>query len=347
MIQAIFHGHGHELGELSKDNISKFIPIVSELIKQPGKTNLATLTSPRIHIVYVSGSQSFYLYGEGLASYHMMLPKFVVNNGGRMILVGPKTGTHHSKWYTLSDFVNQRGVYQKMFRIAVYLLAFDEFLGSVTISDYETKEFGILESEVIVESEDDQQFQIDFDARYGTHDPKLNPKKVAPGKFCFGINGVSEERTRRAITDLLAFPRFIGLHDEYVSTRATLAGFIGSASIVAYCGWSRHARVLFKDTDSMSVFVLDPWMKNITRDPQFSEFKSEAEAQGWKFVFLPRRINDQIKGEGSCVLVAIARGLHILDGYNHGRVSLSDFNTMINEPIPDQYALISSVVYRN
>lgn len=271
----------------------------------------------------------FALHGDDLKEYLHCLPNYYDKFLGKF--VRPKTGTKHSKWY---PFFMEK----KMIRIALGLRMLEIFMfGKRIVNTYEEKDTGILELEVKVVIPDDEDLNDLFHYKY---DKRQNPVKINDGKFLFKKNGVSDEHALKMLNFLIKFRRFKNVFGKQLSDKGdTIWGeFIESNTKFALGSWMRHGRIIVKLKDEKRIIVLDPWMTNIDRSTSFDYIRRIIKRFGWTIEFDRRHIRDQTNGEGSCTLAALSRLLSLVD--------INNPLDCVNDPIPDLYALIASVVSR-
>jgi len=271
----------------------------------------------------------YYIFGSELRKYHMYLPKIHDKRSG--ILSAPRTGAKHSKWYPF--FVDKT-----MKNIALHLRMLDIYLKTnrITItSEYTASTSGILGMEVLIKVPDDFQDMVSVEELENAS----NPIKKCDGIYVYGKNGVNKEITNKIAMSIATSPKFSHIFSKQVTNSEDLLEFIKSTQIIAIGSWNRHARVLIKNDALRVVDIIDPWKRHIDVET-ISDFNSTASTCDWSVNFVVRRIMDQVRGEGSCVLVAFARLLF-----------LASFGVTIDKskyenPIPDFFAFLSSHFYR-
>lgn len=272
----------------------------------------------------------YYIVGSDLRKYHIYLPKIHDKKTGCSIR--PKTGTNHSKWYPFS-------FEKRMKNIALHLRMLDLYLKNNKIKitqDFTTAETGILGAEV--------PFDIpkQFRDMFGVDDLEKdsNPTKIARGLYVYGKNGVKKETTTQIATTIATMPEFKHVFPTQVTSPEELLEFIKAPQTIAMGSWNRHARVLIKQYNVKTVDILDPWKHTIELDTLVS-FKTVASTCDWSVNFVVRSIIDQVRGEGSCVLVAFARLLFLAS------TDTSIISSMYDLEIPEFYAFFSSYFYQN
>lgn len=273
-----------------------------------------------------TGETKYCMSGSDLRKYHMYLPKIHDRFTGRSSR--PVVGIRHSRWYP-------HFMAQVMKNISLHLRMLDLYLKTnrvIITQDYASAETGILGLEVkfdvptkyedLFESED-----IESDS---------NPIKKFPGIFVFGKNGVSHDVANQMAKQVAGFAGFEHVFPKEIK-HLELVEFIKSPQIIGIGTWNRHARILIKNMETRTVEILDPWKQSIELDI-LTQFRELATDSGWNVVFVKRRTVDQVRGEGSCVLVAFARLLYIA-------AETLDFGKY-DTPIPDFYAFLASYLYR-
>jgi hypothetical protein len=279
-----------------------------------------------------SGEVKYSLFGSDLRKYHMYLPKIRDQLTGRVFR--PKVGTRYSRWYP--DFMAP-----VMKNIALHLRMLDLYLKfnhMVITQDYSSSEIGILGLEVPFDI--DEKYEEFFDIQEVECDS--NPIKKSPGIFLFGKNGISHEIANQMANNVSKFTGFEHVYPNEIKESKQLIQFINSPQTIAIGTWNRHARILIKQTNIKTVEIIDPWKKIIEAD-FLLKCNNLACLIGWNVVFIKRKIEDQMCGENSCVLVAFAR-LMYLASKETKLYSYSYAN--YNNPIPDFYAFLASYLYR-
>lgn len=283
-----------------------------------------------VRVVKRAGSDTqYYIVGSDLRKYHMYLPKIHDKKTGCSIR--PRTGTNHSKWYPF--FLEKT-----MKNIALHLRMLDLFLKNNRIRitrDYTTAETGILGAEV----------HFDIPERFRDMfvvddlEKDSNPTKIANGLYVYGKNGVNKESSAQIATTIASLTEFTHVFPKQVTTPEELVEFIKAPQTIAMGSWNRHARVLIKHCAVKTVDILDPWKRTIESET-LTRFRTLASSCDWSVNFVVRSIVDQVRGEGSCVLVAFARLLFLASC----GASINSF--MYNLQIPEFYAFFSSYFYR-
>lgn len=291
-------------------------------------------TSPIIDIIVrtvtkPSQQTEYYIFGSDLRKYHMYLPKIHDKRTGK--LSAPKTGPKHSKWYPFF-------IAKTMKNIALHLRMLDIYLKTNCIKitpEYTKSTSGILGMEVLFEIPEDFEDIVSVE----DFENALNPIKRCDGIYVYGKNGIDKEITNKIARLIASLPKFSHVFSKQLTSSEELLEFIKSPQTIAIGCWNRHARVLIKNNTLQVVDIIDPWKRKIDIET-LSEFNSAVSTCDWSINFVVRRIVDQVRGEGSCVLVAFARLLFLAS-------SDDIINKSIYEnPIPDFFAFLSSHFYR-
>jgi len=271
----------------------------------------------------------YYIIGSDLRKYHMYLPKILDIETGKTI--SPRTGTRHSKWYPFF-------VAKTMKNIALHLRMLDIYLKTNRIKitpEYTTSTSGILGMEVLFEVPEDFEDIVEVEDLENSS----NPIKSGDGIYVYGKNGVDKEITGKIATSIASLPKFSNVFSKQLTNSEELLEFIKSPQTIAIGCWNRHARVFIKNNVSHVVDIIDPWKRRIEIET-ISEFNSVASTCEWSVNFVVRRIVDQVRGEGSCVLVAFARLLFLASS------GVVIDKSKYENPIPDFFAFLSSHFYR-
>ena len=137
--------------------------------------------------------------------------------------------------------------------------------------------------------------------------------------------------------------------------------FYKSKSSVAIISYANHTRVLvkqllFKDT---VIYLYDPWMQNgVDNHYIYRKIDQNLKELEIKLRFIPRKIRDQPKGEGSCSIAALARDLYIsmslmneekiVDNSNEEKFNnVNTIDILAEHPLNDSMALLSTSFIRN
>lgn len=271
----------------------------------------------------------YYIFGLDLRKYHMYLPKIHDKRTGKSF--SPKTGPKHSKWYPFF-------VAKTMKNIALHLRMLDIYLKNnriIITPEYTTSTLGILGMEVLFEVPEDFEDIVSVE----DFENASNPIKRCDGIYVYGKNGVDKEITNKITTSISSSPKFSHVFSKQIINSEILLEFIKSPQTIAIGSWNRHARVLIKNDALQVVDIIDPWKRRIEIET-ISEFNSIASTCGWSVNFVVRCIIDQALGEGSCVLVALARLLFLASS------GVIIDKSKYERPIPEFFAFLSSHFYR-
>lgn len=271
----------------------------------------------------------YYIFGSDLRKYHMYLPKICDKETAK--LLNPRTGAKHSKWYPF--FVSQT-----MKNIALHLRMLDLYLKTnriIITQNYNDSTTGILGLEVSFEIPES------FEEIITVEDIKnsSNPIKKCDGIYIYGKNGVSNEKITNIASTIASISKFKNVFPKQVSSDEEIIDFIKAPQTFAIGLWEHHARVLIKDNECKIIDILDPWKREFN-ELLFFTLERTLLTCGWSVNFISRRIAEQVRGEGSCVLVAFARLLFLAS------CSTTINKTKYNSLIPDFFAFLSSHFYR-
>lgn len=265
----------------------------------------------------------------------MYLPKF--RNG--TTIVGPKTGTHNSKWYgfEFKTHIVKMAVNLRLLEIYLFANRIDE--------SWETKLTGLLGSEVSFEIPEVYKEILDINSPEQISS-KFNPIKIGYGMYIYGKNGTSQDNIQSMINfirenfgtkyDELLYPIYLTDYD--------LKDFINSKYLIALSSWNRHSRLLVKMNMDMlqSIQIIDPWMKRL---PEIITASLQSSNPSILFELFYRTIKDQSK-EGSCSLCAFSRLFNFVNNYHGEDINLSLLTNLTNKPLNDSDAYMTSYVYR-
>lgn len=324
-IGAINHCFGQSNNDFHADEINK---LISQVVKSKSKKTLILtrdLLSEENHIkidMCITNRNNiihFYLVGPDLVKYFMFLPK---NKSG------PKTGTAHSKWYTIK-------AKEKMETIALNLRLLQIVMQVVHVEHtYTISDFGILGLEVNFNIPEKYQ-SISFINDLKSIRSLQNPKKISSGNFLYGKNGIEPEEIKLLVQKIRELiPHFSDAVFPDVITNFELEEFYNSDYMFAICSWLNHTRILIKSVKTRCIYIIDSWMNGI---PRSLALTLSAMNFGIRVIFIPRKMKDQY-WEGSCVFCSLARLVMLVD-------SDKPFETSIEEPIDDFYAYFIKKIY--
>jgi len=157
----------------------------------------------------------------------------------------------------------------------------------------------------------------------GWYDPQNNPKLFEKGKYEYDVCGMYRSDTDevlRRFSEIRELSRLCPFEVDEESPE-TMTEFISNTRWrVAVAGWKGHSRLLIKNHKNTrvmknpgkfkTILVLDPWKQtSIVRG--VGVLNEYAQKKGWTMVAIPREHSEQAQGEGSCVLVSLARAIFI------------------------------------
>lgn len=99
----------------------------------------------------------------------------------------------------------------------------------------------------------------------------------------------------------------------------------------ALAGWAGHARYIYKDSKSKTLYFYDPWMQALGRSPALRTVREEFPK--WTVSF-EKRQKEQGMGEGSCAVIALIRTILTAE-YGKAGATMK---------IPPSYAVLGSRV---
>jgi hypothetical protein len=157
-------------------------------------------------------------------------------------------------------------------------------------------------------------------------DPKLNPIKMENGTWKFQKGSITNYNINKASKFIInskkdnkykwnkLFTDQIILNKNDTFDTNLFNKFIKGEYISATIGWTGHARYMYKDDKTKTIYVYDPWKKNVDKTKKFIALSSIIKnIYKYKCIFVNRKKIDQAIGEGSCNVVAFLRAILIAE----------------------------------
>lgn len=288
-----------------------------------------------IHISKNNNQIQFYFHGDSLQKYYMFLPKFV----NEKKIIGPRTGADNSKWY---DFEFKTYI----IKMAVNLRLLEIYLFDKKIVDsWDDRFTGLLGSEVSFEIPESYKNILDINSPEQICST-FNPTKINMGLYIYGKNGTSETNIQSMINFIrekfgtkyneILYPDFIKGYE--------LKDFAESKYMIGFSSWNHHSRLLIKLNieNNKQIHIIDPWMKRL---PEIIIQNLSQSNSNIIIELIPRIIKDQSR-EGSCSLCAFSRLFNFVDNYNWEQIDRNLLINLVNIPLTDSDAYLTSYVYR-
>lgn len=178
-----------------------------------------------------------------------------------------------------------------------------------------------------------------------TWDPRLNPEKLRNNQWRFQKCAIKNRVNEKAASYIAKqskgtsgtvwsslYPKTV-MFSPKNSVNTELDAFLAyDDKRAAFGGWSKHARYMYKDKDTKTLYVYDPWKQKLQNSQAFRALSQYVERKfpGWSVEFV-RHPPDQ-GPEGSCNVIALMRAILVAEYGQQG-------TTM---PVPDAYAVLAS-----